>query len=181
MKTDEPASTADESGGPQGAGRAAAPPADTAPAPPSGIAPDQPASALPPTAPAAGKGVRQDEAVALLRLAARLKAAHPSIDPSVVDQAIATARGSFRQAKVRTYVPILIERRVRVLLGALDREGASPVPAAVGDSTDARPATAGPVAQPAGSPSRTPLLGRWIPARLRPAPATDLGRAGERP
>ncbi|MFD9463065.1 three-helix bundle dimerization domain-containing protein [Streptomyces sp. NPDC060027] len=181
MKTDEPASTADEGGAPQGASRAAAPPAGTAPAPPAGIAPDPPASTLPQAAPEAEKGVRQDEAVALLRLAARLKAAHPSIDPSVVDQAVATARGSFRQAKVRTYVPILIERRVRVLLGALDREAASPVPAAVGDSTDTRPTTAGPVARPSKSPSRSPFLGRWIPARLRPAPASDLGRVGERP
>ncbi|WP_406376049.1 hypothetical protein OG788_41310 [Streptomyces sp. NBC_00647] len=186
MKTDEPASTADESGAPQGARRACAPPAGTAPAPPAGIAPDPPASPLPPAAPAAEKGVRQDEAVALLRLAARLKGAHPSIDPSVVDQAVTTARGTFRQAKVRTYVPILIERRVRVVLAAMDRaamdrEEASPVPAAVTDATDARPTTAGPGARPAGSPSRPPLLGRWIPARLRPAPASDLGRVGERP
>ncbi|MGW3818714.1 three-helix bundle dimerization domain-containing protein [Streptomyces sp. NPDC005046] len=189
MKTDEPASTGDESGAPQGASRAPAPPAGTAPAPSAGTAPAPPAGAagappastLPPTAPAAEEGFRQDEAVALLRLAARLKAAHPSVDPSVVDRAVATARGSFQQARVRTYLPILVERRVRVLLGAIDREATSPVPAAVGDSTEARPTTAGPVAQPAGSPSRSPLLGRWIPARLRPAPASDLGRVGEHP
>ncbi|MER5472040.1 hypothetical protein [Streptomyces sp. NPDC002685] len=165
MKTDEPASTADGSSAPRGTSRAPAPPAGPPPL----------------AAPAAEKGTRQDEAVALLRLAARLKTAYPSIDPSVVDQAVATARGPFQLAKVRTYVPILVERRVRVLLGAIDREEASRSPAAVGDSSAARRTTAGTTAeQPAGSPSRSPLRVRWIPAMLRPAPASDVGRVGER-
>ncbi|MFB7248443.1 hypothetical protein CW362_39125 [Streptomyces populi] len=167
MKTDEPAATADESRASRGASRAPAPPADTDPA----------------EDPAAPGGVHHDEAVALHRLAMRLKAAYPSVDPSVVDQVVAAARGSFRQAKVRTYVPILVERRVRALLAGLDGDG----------TASARPAGGGPgpegsgpartAEQSAEGPRRSPLPGRWIPARLRPAPASasDLGGAGEGP
>ncbi|WP_405915197.1 three-helix bundle dimerization domain-containing protein [Streptomyces sp. NBC_00728] len=164
MKTDEPASTADESGAPREAGRAPAPPAGTGST----------------AAPAAHPGVRQAETVALLRLAARLKAAYPSVDPSVVDQVVATARGSFQQAKVRTYVPILVERRVRLLLGALDHDRTPAAPEAVGDATAERPTQAGTADRQTRNPGRPTLLGRWIPARLRPAPAPDMGRAGER-
>ncbi|MFI0960415.1 three-helix bundle dimerization domain-containing protein [Streptomyces sp. NPDC021080] len=167
MKTDEPAATADESRASRGASRTPAPPADTGPA----------------EDPAAPQGVRHDEAVALLHLATRLKAAYPSVDPSVVDQVVATARGSFRQAKVRTYVPILVERRVRALLAGLDGNGAAPRGTAAGDAGAAEPGTAGTAERSAERPRRSPLLGRWIPARLRPAPASasDLGGAGEGP
>ncbi|MFJ6836099.1 three-helix bundle dimerization domain-containing protein [Streptomyces sp. NPDC091209] len=160
MKTDEPASTAGESGAPQGTSHAPAPPTGT-----------------PPTAdPAAHQAARQDEAVALLHLATRLKAAYPSVAPSVVDDVVATARGSFQQAKVRTYVPILVERRVRALLGT-HHEEASRAPATTGDATAERPAPAGTAERQDEGPGRSSLLGRWIPARLRPA--SDLGRAGE--
>ncbi|MEU0430149.1 hypothetical protein ABZ153_00580 [Streptomyces sp. NPDC006290] len=164
MNTDEPASTADEGGAPREESRAPAPPAGT----------------VPTADPAAHRAVRQDEAVALLRLAARLKTAYPSVDPSVVDEVVATARGSFRQAKVRTYVPILVERRVRALLGALHDEETSHARTAVGDATAERPAPAGTAERQAKSPGRPSLLSRWIPARLRPAPASDLGGVGER-
>jgi hypothetical protein len=120
MKTDEPEATADESRASRGASRAPAPPADP----------------VTTAAPAAPEDARLDEAVALRRLATSLKAAYPSVDPSVVDQGVATARGSFRQAKVRTYVPILVERRVRALLSGLAAEEAAPDPTAVGDGRD---------------------------------------------
>jgi len=168
MKTDEPAATADGSRASRGASRAPAPPADTDPA----------------EDPAAPEGVRRDEAVALHRLAVRLKAAYPSVEPSVVDQVVAAARGSFRQAKVRTYVPILVERRVRALLAGLDGEAdGTPGGTAPGDTGSAGPRTAGSAERSAERPRRTPLLGRWIPARLRPAPASasDLGGAGDGP
>ncbi|MET8101319.1 hypothetical protein ABZV29_33475 [Streptomyces sp. NPDC005236] len=163
MKTDEPAATADESRASRGASHAPGPPTDTGPT----------------AAPAAPEAVRHDETVALLRLTARLKAAYPSVDPSVVDQVVATARGSFQQAKVRTYVPILVERRVRALLSGRDGEGATR--AALGDAGTGEPTSAGTTERDAGNPRRSPLLGRWIPARLRPAPASDLGGAGEGP
>ncbi|WP_329303348.1 hypothetical protein OG410_38215 [Streptomyces sp. NBC_00659] len=167
MKTDEPEATADESRSSGGASRAPAPPAD-------------PVTTAAPTAP---EDARLAEAVALRRLTASLKAAYPSVDPSVVDQGVATARGSFRQAKVRTYVPILVERRVRALLAGLGAQEAAPDPAAVGDADAGGPGAAGPVKRSAESPRRSPLLGRLIPARLRPAPASasDLGGAGEGP
>ncbi|WP_328673408.1 three-helix bundle dimerization domain-containing protein [Streptomyces sp. NBC_00328] len=166
MKTDEPEATADESGASRGASRAPAPPADP----------------VTTAAPAAPEDARLDEAVALRRLTASLKAAYPSVDPSVVDQGVATARGSFRQAKVRTYVPILVERRVRALLAGLAAEEA-PDPTAVGDAGAGGPGAAGTVRRSAESPRRSPLPGRLIPARLRPAPASasDLGGVGEGP
>ncbi|MFF3404962.1 three-helix bundle dimerization domain-containing protein [Streptomyces sp. NPDC002742] len=164
MKTDEPASTADENSAPREASRAPAPPAGS----------------LAATGPAGHRAARQDEAVALLHLATRLKAAYPSVDPSVVDEVVTTARGSFQQAKVRTYVPILVERRVRALLGAQHDDGTTHAPSAVGDATAERPAPAGTAERRAESPGRPSLLGRWIPARLRPAPASDLGGVGER-
>ncbi|MEU9139588.1 hypothetical protein AB0D33_27145 [Streptomyces sp. NPDC048404] len=165
MKTDEPEATADESRAPRGASRVPAPPADT----------------VATADPAAPEDVRRDETVALRRLAASLKAAYPSVDPSVVDHVLATARGSFRQAKVRTYVPILVERRVRALLAGLDTQGAGPAPTAVGDAGDGGPRTAGTLERSAERPRRSPLLDRLIPARLRPASASDLGGAGEGP
>ncbi|MFF4535113.1 three-helix bundle dimerization domain-containing protein [Streptomyces aureus] len=174
MKTDEPEAAADESQASRGASRAPAPPTKSAP----------PANSAPPGDPALPGNTRHDEAVALGRLTARLKAAYPSVDPAVVDQVVDTARGSFRQAKVRTYVPILVERRVRALLAGLDGEAdGTPGGTAPGDTGSARPRTAGSAERSAERPRRTPLLGRWIPARLRPAPASasDLGGAGDGP
>ncbi|MFE2537012.1 three-helix bundle dimerization domain-containing protein [Streptomyces sp. NPDC059371] len=165
MKTDEPEAAADESSTPRGASHAPAPPAD----------------ALAAADPAAPEDVRHDEAAALRHLTARMKAAYPSVAPSVVDQVIATARGPFQQAKVRTYVPILVERRVRAQLAGLPGEGTAPAPASVGDPGSGEPRTARTMERSAGSPRRSPLLGRWIPARLRPVPASasDLGGVGE--
>ncbi|MEU8793127.1 three-helix bundle dimerization domain-containing protein [Streptomyces sp. NPDC048643] len=78
--------------------------------------------------PGPGAG-RQDEKSALLHLATRLKADHPTIEASVVDDTVTAAHDAFRQAKIRTYVPILVERRARNLLVALERErAASPTP-----------------------------------------------------
>ncbi|MER5654903.1 hypothetical protein ABT076_18015 [Streptomyces sp. NPDC002131] len=77
-----------------------------------------------------GRGDRsQDERATLVQLATRLKAAHPTIEASVVDATVTAANDAFRQAKIRTYVPILVERRARNLLAAIEREGAtSPEP-----------------------------------------------------
>jgi hypothetical protein len=181
MKTDEPASTADESDTQREKSRVAVPAAGTAPVRSADTAPAPPSGTTSPTAaPALGRSVRRDEAVALLRLTERLKAAYPSIDPSAVDREVATAHASFRQAKVRTYVPILVERRVRVLLDAVDHEETPCLPRDVGDPAATRPTAAGPGEPRSGRSARSPLRGRWIPARLRPVPASGLGRAGER-
>ncbi|MFE1291067.1 three-helix bundle dimerization domain-containing protein [Streptomyces sp. NPDC058751] len=169
MKRDEPEATADEGSASRGAGRA-----------PAGITPPTGAAAA--ADPAAPGGVRHDEETALRHMTARLKAAYPSVDPSVVDQVVARARGPFRQAKVRTYVPILVERRVRALLAGLT-EATAPELTAFGDAGGGGPKTAGPAERSAESPRRSPLPGRWASARLRPAPTpvADLGGAGEGP
>ncbi|MEU0784095.1 hypothetical protein ABZ341_21255 [Streptomyces sp. NPDC006173] len=76
----------------------------------------------------------------------RLKAAHPTIEASVVDDTVTAAHDAFRQAKIRTYVPILVERRARGLLAAMERERAtSPTPPSMSAPTtpaDIVPATA---------------------------------------
>ncbi|WAZ23011.1 hypothetical protein STRCI_004323 [Streptomyces cinnabarinus] len=64
------------------------------------------------------------EAVALLRVAAGLRTAYPALDPEVVDAAVASAYEAFREARVRVYIPILVERRARILLGAVARDAA---------------------------------------------------------
>ncbi|MEU4171115.1 hypothetical protein AB0F46_30075 [Streptomyces sp. NPDC026665] len=176
MKRDEPEATDDESSAPGGASRAPAPPADAV----ATADPEAPVDAVASADPAAPLEVRQDEAAALRHLTARMKAAYPSVAPAVVDQVVATARSSFQQAKVRTYVPILVERKVRALLTGLDGEGSAPAPA-VGGAGDGGPRTAGTLERSAGGPRRSSLLDRWIPARLRPAPASasDLGGVGE--
>ncbi|WP_406317244.1 three-helix bundle dimerization domain-containing protein [Streptomyces sp. NBC_00118] len=48
----------------------------------------------------------------------RLRAAWPTVDESVVATAVRSAYDYFRQARVRAYVPILVERRARRTLGA---------------------------------------------------------------
>ncbi|MFE9809802.1 three-helix bundle dimerization domain-containing protein [Streptomyces sp. NPDC005548] len=87
---------------------------------------------------------RQDEKAALLHLATRLKAAHPSIEASIVDDTVTAAHDAFRQAKIRTYVPILVERRARTLLEALERDRATaPTPTSMSASApDIVPAAA---------------------------------------
>jgi hypothetical protein len=182
MKTDEPASTADGSGAQRETGRVAVPAAGAVPDRPGGTAPASPSpSGARTAAPSAvGENLRREEAVALLRLTERLKAAYPFVDPSAVDRTVATAHASFRQAKVRTYVPILVERRVRVLLDAVGHGEVVSVPADVGGPAATRPPVADTREQPSGRPARSALRDRWIPARLRPAHASGLGGGGER-
>ena len=59
-----------------------------------------------------------DELTAIGRVAARLAAACPWADVATVEATVLTAYASFREARVRTYVPILVERRARKVLRA---------------------------------------------------------------
>ncbi|MEV0411648.1 hypothetical protein AB0I68_12825 [Streptomyces sp. NPDC050448] len=62
-----------------------------------------------------------DERVPVLEdLVARLTAAYPLIDAATVEATVA-AYDSFRRARVRAYVPILVERRSRTALRAACR------------------------------------------------------------
>lgn len=73
--------------------------------------------------------VPQDEDLAVRDIVARLAAAWPAVAETTVEALVASAFESFREAKVRAYVPILVERRVRGVLGALCRD----TPAGPGD------------------------------------------------
>ncbi|AUY53443.1 hypothetical protein [Streptomyces sp. CB01881] len=53
---------------------------------------------------------------AMRLVATRLKSAHPGADPATVEALVAGAYDELRDAKVRTFIPILTERRVRALL-----------------------------------------------------------------
>ncbi|MCX4717578.1 MULTISPECIES: three-helix bundle dimerization domain-containing protein [Streptomyces] len=59
-----------------------------------------------------------EELAAVRTTVARLRAAYPSVDVATVEATVEAAYGSFRQAKVRKYVPILAERRSRKALAA---------------------------------------------------------------
>ncbi|WP_020139681.1 three-helix bundle dimerization domain-containing protein [Streptomyces sp. 351MFTsu5.1] len=67
-------------------------------------------------------GSPQDDDPAVRDLVARLAAAWPAVAETTVEALVASAFESFREAKVRAYVPILVERRVRGVLGALCRD-----------------------------------------------------------
>ncbi|WP_362880861.1 three-helix bundle dimerization domain-containing protein [Streptomyces sp. NPDC048383] len=51
-------------------------------------------------------------------MVARLRAAYPSVDAAAVEATVRVAYDSFRQARIRAYIPILVERRSRKALSA---------------------------------------------------------------
>ncbi|MGW6846232.1 three-helix bundle dimerization domain-containing protein [Streptomyces sp. NPDC054958] len=59
-----------------------------------------------------------EELASVRTTVARLRAAYPSVDAATVEATVEAAYASFRQAKVRKYVPILAERRSREALAA---------------------------------------------------------------
>jgi hypothetical protein len=63
----------------------------------------------------------QDELVPIRNIVARLRAAYPSVDAVTVEATVWTAYESFHEARVRGYVPILVERRSRRALSAACR------------------------------------------------------------
>ncbi|MFF3787238.1 three-helix bundle dimerization domain-containing protein [Streptomyces sp. NPDC001933] len=63
----------------------------------------------------------QDELVSIRNMVARLRAVYPSVDAVTVETTVRTAYDSFHQARVRAYVPILVERRSRRVLAAACR------------------------------------------------------------
>ncbi|MFC7262133.1 three-helix bundle dimerization domain-containing protein [Streptomyces lutosisoli] len=74
--------------------------------------------AEPPDLPSPGS---QDELVSIGNMAARLRAAYPSVDAVTVEATVTAAYDSFHQARIRAYVPILAERRSRRALRAACR------------------------------------------------------------
>lgn len=59
-----------------------------------------------------------EDADTLARLADRLSMAFAGLGRETVESAVATAYAELRYARVRTYLPILVERRARDLLAA---------------------------------------------------------------
>ncbi|MEW1634260.1 three-helix bundle dimerization domain-containing protein [Streptomyces sp. NPDC093801] len=59
-----------------------------------------------------------EDADALARVADRLFKAFAGLDRETVEGAVGTAYAELRYARVRTYLPILVERRARDLLAA---------------------------------------------------------------
>lgn len=72
----------------------------------------------PPNLPSPGS---QDEPVSILNMVARLRAAYASVDAITVEATVREAYESFHHAKVRTYIPILVERQARKILNAAYR------------------------------------------------------------
>ncbi|QFR02062.1 hypothetical protein F9278_44510 [Streptomyces phaeolivaceus] len=62
--------------------------------------------------------IARDELASIRNMAVRLSAAYPSVDRATVEATVRTAYDSFHLARVRAYVPILVERRARRALGA---------------------------------------------------------------
>lgn len=59
------------------------------------------------------------DALAVRDMVARLTAAWPAVARTTVEALVASGFDAFREAKVRAYLPILVERRVRRTLGAI--------------------------------------------------------------
>ncbi|MET9881697.1 hypothetical protein ABZZ20_00795 [Streptomyces sp. NPDC006430] len=78
----------------------------------------------------------QDELVSIRNTVARLRAAYPSVDAATVEATVRTAYESFHRARVRAYVPILVERRSRKTLSAVCRTAAGQAVADVEDGPE---------------------------------------------
>ncbi|MFD9369978.1 three-helix bundle dimerization domain-containing protein [Streptomyces sp. NPDC060020] len=57
-----------------------------------------------------------DDALTIRHVAERLMKAHPELDADLVESSVRTAYEELRYARVRTYLPILMERRAKDLL-----------------------------------------------------------------
>ncbi|MFJ9343184.1 three-helix bundle dimerization domain-containing protein [Streptomyces sp. NPDC101733] len=79
-------------------------------------------------------------------LVARLMAAYPLVDAATVETTVRTAYASFDRARVRAYIPILVERRSRQALGAAAGSvtGAGAEPAVTGGARSEAPCPSGP-------------------------------------
>ncbi|MFI8103802.1 three-helix bundle dimerization domain-containing protein [Streptomyces sp. NPDC086023] len=60
----------------------------------------------------------EEDASTIRLVAERLMKAHPHVDVDVVRGSVQTAFEELRYARVRTYLPVLMERRARDLLPA---------------------------------------------------------------
>ncbi|MFJ2216747.1 three-helix bundle dimerization domain-containing protein [Streptomyces sp. NPDC101062] len=80
------------------------------------------------------------EQVALHYVTVRLRTAFPSVGHDTVDALVRAAHDALRHAKVRTYIPILVERRVRNTLASTPTNTAPPNPTAPPRQAETDPA-----------------------------------------
>ncbi|MER6320202.1 hypothetical protein ABT237_41620 [Streptomyces sp. NPDC001581] len=57
-----------------------------------------------------------EDALAIRHVTERLMEAHPQLDAGLVHSSVQTAYEELRYARVRTYLPVLMERRAKDLL-----------------------------------------------------------------
>ncbi len=63
-----------------------------------------------------------EDALVIDHVAERLMKAHPQLDPALVQASVETAYEELRYARVRTYLPVLMERRAKDLLHSPDEQ-----------------------------------------------------------
>ncbi|MBN0048513.1 hypothetical protein JS756_31335 [Streptomyces actuosus] len=63
----------------------------------------------------------EDDALTVRQVTERLVKAHPQLDIGLVQDSVQTAYEELRYARVRTYLPVLMERRVQDLLPSGER------------------------------------------------------------
>ncbi|MEV6683470.1 hypothetical protein AB0N09_42495 [Streptomyces erythrochromogenes] len=61
-----------------------------------------------------------EDATTIRAVAERLMKAHPQVDAQLVHSSVQTAYEELRYARVRTYLPVLMERRAQDLLPSDD-------------------------------------------------------------
>ncbi|WP_404953369.1 three-helix bundle dimerization domain-containing protein [Streptomyces sp. 147326] len=64
-----------------------------------------------------------EDALAIRHVAERLMKEHPQLDAGLVRSSVQTAYEELRYARVRTYLPVLMERRAKDLLPPDERPG----------------------------------------------------------
>ncbi|MFD8635317.1 three-helix bundle dimerization domain-containing protein [Streptomyces sp. NPDC059533] len=63
-----------------------------------------------------------EESASIRDMVARLGAAFPSVDAATVEATVRAEYDSFREARIRAFIPILVERRSRRALGAASEQ-----------------------------------------------------------
>lgn len=63
-----------------------------------------------------GEAASEQDGQGLDRVNERLVQAHPTLDAELIQRSVRTAYDEFRYARVRAYLPVLMERRARDLL-----------------------------------------------------------------
>jgi hypothetical protein len=60
-----------------------------------------------------------DEVEAIRRVSEQLKSSFSTMDPSVIDAAVTVAHRKLLDARIRTFVPIFVEREARATLNEI--------------------------------------------------------------